>query len=297
MGVGSDFIGRYIGIENMNQPFRGRIVFQLLLLASLVACAPPLPLLNTVTSDDNYVVTSNIAYGDHPRQRLDIYVPLQGRSRNKVVIFFYGDRWQHGSKETYRFVAGALADSGFTVVIPNYRLFPDVRFPGFVNDAARAVRWIKENIRDYYGDPNSVYLVGYSAGGYIAAMLNLNENYLPRGTVRATVGVAGPYDFLPLAEGDLQDIFDSAPEPAITQPINFVNGNEPPMLLLSGDEDQRVNAGNSLRLAARIRSQGGRVQVILYPGVSHELIIGAVAPAFQDWAPTLRDITDFINTY
>lgn len=275
----------------MAQASRGWLL--LLLLWPLSGCSP-LGLLNTVVSDTSYVLNANRAYGSHPRQMLDIYTPQNGRGEPaKTLIFFYGGRWQRGEKEDYRFVAEALTAQGFVVVVPDYRLYPDVQFPAFVEDAAAAVRWVQGNIDRYRGDPAQLYLVGHSSGAHIAALLHLDERYLGRGVLRGTVGLAGPYDFLPF-DVDIAPIF-AAVDPRTTQPINFVEGNEPPLLLLSGTDDTTVNAGNTLRLAARVRELGGSAQVILYQDVSHAAIVGALASPLQDWAPTLRDITTFIK--
>ena len=271
----------------------------LLIVVSLIAIAgcSPLSVLNTVVSDTGFIASRDIAYGENPRQKLDIYVPVQSLAgANNVVVFFYGGRWQEGSKQDYRFVGEALAAQNFVVVIPDYRLYPEVRFPEFVRDAAQAVRWVQSNIQNYSGNPNRIYLLGHSAGAHIVALLNLDERYLQDNKVRGAIGLAGPYDFLPLESADLEAIFSGAGL-ADSQPINFVDGTEPPMLLLSGADDDTVNPGNSLRLAARIREKGGSVQVILYPDVSHGFIVGALAAPLQEWAPTLMDVTVFINTY
>ena len=265
-------------------------------LTTIAGCSP-LSVLNTVVSDTGFILTKDVSYGEHPRQKLDIYVPAAGlAAANKVVVFFYGGRWQEGRKEDYRFVGEALTAQNFVVVIPDYRLYPEVRFPEFVRDGARAVRWVQSNIQNYSGNPNEIYLLGHSSGAHIVALLNLDERYLQGNAVRGAIGLAGPYDFLPLESADLQAIFSGASLPD-SQPINFVDGTEPPMLLLSGSDDETVDPGNSLRLAARIREKGGSVQVILYPEVNHGFIVGALAAPLQEWAPTLRDTTLFINAY
>ena len=265
-------------------------------LATFAGCSP-LSVLNTVVSDTGFVVTRDVYYGEQLRQKLDIYVPVESLAgANKVVVFFYGGRWQEGRKEDYRFVAEALTAQNFVVVIIDYRLYPEVRFPEFVRDAAQAVRWVRSNIQNYSGNPERIYLLGHSAGAHIVALLNLDERYLKADTIRAAIGLAGPYDFLPLESADLEAVF-SGGSLSDSQPINFVDGTEPPMLLLSGADDKTVNPGNSLRLAARIRAKGGSVQVILYPDVDHGFIIGALAAPLQEWAPTLRDITAFIRAY
>ena len=260
-------------------------------------CLSP-SMLNVVISDKHYRVTPDQFYGTHVRQRLDVYEPtLASTIPAKVVVFFYGNQWQIGSKTDYQFVAEALTAQGFVVVIPDYRAYPFARFPAFVEDAAAALRWVHQNIQDHNGDPDLIYLLGHSAGAHIAALLTLDKRYAVAPMVRGMIGLAGLYDFLPLNSLDLQATFEPAARLEETQPIYFVDGSNPPMLLLSGDNDKTVNPGNSLRLAARIREKGGSVQLILYPGVGHLLILTALAPPLQTWAPTLFDITQFIKRY
>jgi acetyl esterase/lipase len=213
----------------------------------------------------------------------------------KVVVFFYGGRWQSGSRENYLFVAEALADAGIITVIPDYTLYPEVRYPAFVEDGAMAVQWVLHNIARFGGDPDSIYLAGHSSGAYIAAMLALDERFLETGIVKGTVGIAGPYDFLPLGSGDLRRIFGTADDLSETQPINHVDGDEAPFLLITGESDRVVDPGNSLRLAARIREHGGRVRTALYPHTGHRLVVGSLSRPLRGLAPTLRDMLSFLD--
>src|SRR3712207_3414863 len=123
----------------------------------------------------------------------------------KVVVFFYGGRWESGDRGDYLFAAQGLVSQGFVAVVPDYRLHPEVGFAGFMADGAAAVRWVRDNIAGFGGDPAQIFLMGHSAGAHIAALLALDERWLadqglPRGTVRGAIGLAGPYDFLPLSD-------------------------------------------------------------------------------------------------
>lgn len=113
-----------------------------------------------------------------PRQKLDVYRPKKMMPPAKVVIFFHGDSWRNGSKTDHRFVGQALTSRGFVVVIPDYRVYPQVIFPAFVEDGASAVRWVRDNISTYDGDKNQLYLMGHFAGSHIAALLTLDFRYL-----------------------------------------------------------------------------------------------------------------------
>src|SRR3546814_4184391 len=93
-------------------------------------------------------------------------------------LFFFGRRWQQGDKSQYKFVGQALAAQGFLAVIPNYRLYPQVRFPDFVKDGANAVKWARDNADRYGGSSDRLFVMGHSSGAHIAAMLALDEEFL-----------------------------------------------------------------------------------------------------------------------
>jgi acetyl esterase/lipase len=261
----------------------------------------PAAVLNALARWGDYKLTSDIAYKPGARGGLDIYTPTFAAPRRPVVVFIYGGNWETGEKAMYRFVGSALAASGLIAVIPDYRVFPEVRFPSFIEDAAAAVRWARDHAAEYGGDPTRIVLMGHSAGAQIAAMLTFDRHYLaavnldPRRDVKGLVGLAGPYDFLPLHSAVLKEIFGSESGLAATQPINFVDGGAPPAFLATGEDDKSVNPGNSTRLAARIREHGGIAEVKIYPGINHQTLIGAFAPPLRVLAPVLRDAVQFID--
>jgi acetyl esterase/lipase len=90
-------------------------------------------------------LTPSIAYAERSRHRLDICRPRDAIAA-PVIIFFYGGAWQSGYKELYRYVAKALARRGYVAVVPDYRIYPEVCYPDFLDDGALVVRWVKDNI-------------------------------------------------------------------------------------------------------------------------------------------------------
>src|SRR5882724_3365318 len=136
----------------------------------LIAAAiwSPAFLLNIAARIQPYDVAEDIAYADGARRRLDVYRPNNARQA-PIIVFFYGGSWQIGSKETYLFLAATLAARGYVVVVPNYRVYPEVKFPEFLSDGAKAVRWAKDNAATYGGDASQVFIMGHSAGAHIAA--------------------------------------------------------------------------------------------------------------------------------
>jgi acetyl esterase/lipase len=273
---------------------------KLLAALSLAGCSPA-RILNATISRSGLVITHDVAYGPDPRQKLDIYRP-DGDAKLPVIIFFYGGSWKMGSKSTYPFVAATLARHGHVVVVPDYRLYPQVQFPAFLQDCARATAWTQSHLAQIGGDPSRVFLAGHSAGAYNAIMLALNPAYLAdAGTSRTllagAIGLAGPYDFKPMNDASVKDVFAPVGDAPAGQAITFASHDAPPLLLLSGDADDTVKPRNTLALAARLRAVGALVTDKVYPGVGHIGLVISIAPLFQSKAPTLADIDTFVDSH
>ena len=258
----------------------------------------PADLLNLWKPNGAWEQYGGLAYGRKPRQKLDVYKPRHA-VKAPVLVFFYGGSWQGGSRDLYSFVGASLAAQGIITVVPDYSIFPPARFPTFVEDAARAVCFARESAAQWGGDPMRLVLMGHSAGAYIAAMLSFDPQWLrqvglnSQTDLAAFIGLAGPYDFLPIESRTLRTIFGGANR-AETQPISFVTGKEVPSLLITARRDRLVSPGNGRRMAAKIRAHGGVVEERTYGGVGHITLIGALAPGLRILAPVLRDVTQFV---
>ena len=268
-------------------------------LLALSACSP-LTILNATISEDEFTVQSGIRFGPDVRHALDVYVPKQRSGPLPVVVFFYGGNWRGGERADYLFAAEALTSRGYVAIVPDYRLFPDVRFPAFVEDGAKAVRWMLDHVADFGGDPDRLYLMGHSAGAYIAAILTLDESYLaavgvPRNTIRGTIALAGPYAFYPSRTASVAPIFAHLADENAARPIRFVDGDEAPMLLLHGEDDDTVFLFNTVDLSKAVRDAGGSARHIIYPDVGHLGILFALAKPFRNIAPVLSDAAAFID--
>ena len=246
-----------------------------------------------------YHTETDISYGTGPRQRLDVYIPRHANGA-PLVVFYYGGSWEFGKKSLYRFVGAALASNGVVVVIPDYRLYPQTRFPGFLQDSAAALAWAKAHAAGLGANPARLFVMGHSAGAYNAVMLALDPQWLapfglsPQQDIAGVIGLAGPYDFLPLTDPKLKMIFGPPDELARTQPINFVTRFAPPVFLAVGTTDTTVDPGNSARLAARLAQAGDEVTLKDYPGVDHRSLVGAISPLLGGIAPVLPDCLAFI---
>ena len=242
-------------------------------------------------------------YGHGLRQSLDIWVPEQAREGDRlpVVVFFYGGGWSSGDRSSYGFAGRALAQQGFVVVIPDYRLTPKAHWPDFLEDSAAAVAWTHAHIGGLAGDPHPLALMGHSAGAYNAAMLALDPGWLRAARsdpaiLRGVVGLAGPYDFLPMEKGGFADkAMGRIRPPEKTQPITHARGDAPPLWLATGDEDATVRPRNSQHLAAAVEKAGGSASVRIYQGMGHTGIVMALAAPFRSRGPVLDDVTDFLR--
>ena len=269
--------------------------------ALLSACSPVRTFNGLSVAASGASVTRDQAFGAHPRQRLDVYAPKREGERLKpVLVFLYGGSWNSGTKSDYGFAGAAFASRDFVTVIPDYRLVPEVRFPGFVEDAALAVRWARDNAARFGGDPDRIVLVGHSAGAYNAAMLALDRRWLERAGVPATAikgwaGLAGPYDFLPLDVDSTREAFGRFSDLPSTQPVNFVSRDDPPAILVTGDADTTVKPKHTLHLAELLQAKGVTAETRVYRGVGHIGIALAIAGPFRGRAPVLADVTKFLK--
>lgn len=266
----------------------------------LSACAPIESLNALLVPDDGWRAEHGIAYGDGDRRKLDIYMPDPAVDKAPVVVFIYGGSWSGGKRGYYRFVGEALTSRGFVVVIPDYRVYPEVGFPVFVEDGAAAVAWVHAYIARWGGDPDRVTLMGHSAGAHIAALLATDRHYLadvglPPGAVRGFIGLAGPYAIDPSRYKSIRPIFASAESLEATQPITFIDGDEPPMLLLHGAADETVFPVNTLAFGDRMRAFGRSAEVIEYEGVGHVRIVLDMAEPFRRPGGVLDDVDRFLQ--
>jgi acetyl esterase/lipase len=275
----------------------GRTLWGLAAVA-LSGCSP-VQLLNATVPIGGVTITRNIPYGPDPRQTLDVYQPSAPQAGRPGVVFIYGGSWNTGSKAIYPFVAATLARHGVLVFVPDYRLYPQVRYPAFVQDCARATVWAQTHAAAYGGRGDDMFLMGHSAGAYNAAMLALDPVFMrdaggDRSSLRGMIGLAGPYDFLPMTGQEVIAAFDGRRDDPATQPISYADGHAPPLLLLQGSDDKTVYPKNTVNLARAVQAKGGSAETRIYPGVGHIGLVISIAPIFQGKDPALRDTLAFI---
>jgi len=242
---------------------------------------------------------ASVPFGPAAWQKLDLYRPA-GAAPAPVVVFWFGGGWADGNKEDYRFVGAALASLGYVAVLPDYRLYPQVRFPTFLDDAAGAVAWVQAHVADYGGDPHRIVLMGHSAGAHMAAMLALNPEYLQRAgvdthNIAGLIGLSGPYELDP-DDATLRAIFAAPYTAHDWQVLPYASARSPPALLIQGADDQRVWPSNSEHLAAALQSDGVRVTLRVYPQRGHADTVAALAWVVRYRSPTIHDIERFMQS-
>ncbi len=278
-----------------------RVPAFVLCLLILTGCSNP-AMLNTLTPKSGYAAATNIAFDNTTGLKLDVYTPEHAH-KAPVVIFLYGGRWQSDQtkpKEDYLFVGQALASQGFVAVIPDYRTYPPALYPTFVQDSAKAVAWVHANIATYGGDADGIVLMGHEAGAYNAAMLTLDPVFLQaaggsRAWVKGMIGLAGPYDFLPIVDPTLRAIFGSPDQYNRTQPVLWVDGSNPPMLLIHGEVDTVVPVKNTRSLAQHIQNAGGAVETVIYPDLDNRWVLNSLSDTWRTRADVLPNIVDFVR--
>ena len=244
-------------------------------------------------------VVESIAYGDQPIQRLDIYIPDMQADNYPVVVFLHGGRWTDGNKDQYRFMGLKMAENGYVTVIPDYSKYPDVKFPAFVEDAAKAVAWTHDNIMDYQGNTDQMYLFGHSSGAHMGGLIAADETYLTangktRDIIRGFAGLAGPYAFTP-EDKDLKDIFGPPEKYPQMRTSNFIDGNQPPMLLIHGQDDDLVSTQNAYAVKREIDAKGGEIIVREYDGYDHTDLVKDFTWIGPDDSVIVRDVLSFFK--
>jgi acetyl esterase/lipase len=240
----------------------------------------------------------DLPYGQDKRQKLDLYAP-RNAARAPVVIFWYGGSWVMGSKSEYRFVGSTLAQRGFVAVLPDYRLYPQVTFPLFDEDGAKALAWVQQHVVDYGGNPHCIVLMGHSAGAHTAAFLAYNRDFTSKAGadpdgIAALVGLSGPYALVPDTD-ELRATFPAPYTPKDWQPIAFVTAQAPPTLLLHGQADKDVDPGQAVELRDALSRLTVPAQLQLYPRRGHGSTVASFALVARRATSAVSDTTAFVN--
>jgi acetyl esterase/lipase len=271
-------------------------------LALLSGCSP-LGVLNSLVPNSSHKLTSDVAYGSASRHKLDVYTPTAAAPAGgyPVVVFFYGGSWNRGEKADYKFVGEALASRGILALVADYRLYPEVRYPDFLSDCALALSFGLDKAASLNGNPKRVFVMGHSAGAYNASMLALDARWLKAvgrspSELAGFIGLAGPYDFLPMTNTDTQPVFFHPNYPAGSQSIEYAAASSPRTFLGAAKEDSLVNPQrNTVGLHNRLKTAGASTTLKLYERVNHITLVAALGAPVRWLAPVLDDVVEFVN--
>ena len=271
------------------------------MIPALLSACSAVDLLNATVPSDTYKRTERIAYGPEARQMVDIYQPKAAVANAPMVVFFYGGSWSMGDRADYRFVGEALASAGIVTVVADYRLSPQVRYPVFVEDSALAMRWAFDHAQEYGADASRIFVMGHSAGAYNAAMLALDRRWLEAVGLKPSrlagwIGLAGPYDFLPIDDRLAQVAFNWPDTPADSQPLAHASKASPPALLLAPTHDRVIDPQRStMAMSQKLSRAGVHVDAELFDSVGHATLVASMASVLRGRAPVLERVTGFVN--
>ena len=250
-----------------------------------------------VIADVDYVSSSE--YADKI-DRLDIYVPAQA-AKTPVIVSIHGGGLRGGDKSEHAFVGQRFASAGNVTVVVNHRLSPTVMHPAHVEDIAMAVAWVRRNIASHGGDPDRLFVVGHSAGAYLAALLALDSRYLaahgltPR-DIRGFVPVSGFFyvDRPGVAPDRPKDVWGTDVKVwKDASPATFIGSRVPPMLLLYADGDDEWRRQQQADFAKALKDGGNRdVEVLMIRGRTHNTVWSEMAKGEED---TSKAILRFVN--
>ena len=253
---------------------------------------------NRAVSTRGLNVVTDQRYGPDARNFLDVYAPQDAKGA-PVVLFVHGGSWEGGDKSGHKFVGESLARAGYVTGVMNYRLAPKNRYPAYVQDTAAALRWMRDNAGRFGGNPDSLFVMGHSAGGFNAVEAVDNERWLreagvPIGAVRGVIGIAGPYsyDFRPLAS---RTAFPEGATPDEIMPDRHVRRDAPPHLLLVAENDNTVYPQNAINMEAALKKAGIPVTRTVLPRLNHITIAAALARPLTFLGPTRQRVIDFIE--
>jgi arylformamidase len=244
-------------------------------------------------------VSIDNSFGPNYWNKLDVYGRFSGKS--PVLFFLHGGAWTSGTKEWIGFMAPAFIAASMLFVAPNYRLAPDYNLDAQIEDCGAALTWVFENIERFGGDREKVFVGGHSAGGYLAAMLTLDERALqerglPRNLVRGCIPVSGIFD-LRVRGGLAPELTNHlrtnvAPAGADWQrlsPITRIRRNPCPFFISAADQDLRGLALQALKMTEALRAHGGAAKCAIYAGYDHFTLNSSSCDPGHPWFSAVRE--------
>jgi acetyl esterase/lipase len=223
-------------------------------------------------------ILSNIQYGAHKKQSLDIYLPPAGIS-HKVMFFVHGGAWSSGDKDMYGSIGYFYAKNGFITVLIDHRLSPEVSHPSHIEDVALAFSWTKKNIANYGGNPNNIYICGHSSGAHLVSLLATNKKYLAkeglsRSDISGVIAISGIYKIgLNLNIAGYGYVFPTKTDKYDASPINFIEEGIPPFLIMYAEKDITTLGRQAINFHKAIKNKGVVHPLYCAKGENHSTIL------------------------
>jgi acetyl esterase/lipase len=251
-------------------------------LEKLADLKPPIP--------DDIEEIKNIEYGniDGKSLQLDIYKPKNLTRPAPLLVFIHGGGWKSGQRSDYMVYLIPFAKQGYITATVSYRLLKDAPYPACVEDINNAFRWIFRNAEKYRYDPDRVAVIGGSAGAHLAMLAgygwsrrNASDSIPGSHRIKAVVDIYGPSDLTteyarnhPLVTGFISKQYNDAPELyAEASPVNYLDKNDPPTLILHGSSDDLVPVSQSVVLKNKLDSLGVPAELHILPLWPHTMDI------------------------
>ncbi|MSR63413.1 MAG: alpha/beta hydrolase [Planctomycetes bacterium] len=247
----------------------------------------------------------DLHYGENEKQVLDLYLPA--KKDFPTVVFTYGGGWHSGSGKSCTPIAEALRAHGYGCALLSHRLSPPDVWPAMIEDEARAFAWVHEHVAEHGGDPQRLFLMGHSSGAQLALLLasdarQLAPYHLAPKNVAGVVGLSTPLDLVPrggtgygdaLMGGKGADVFRRDAETMrAASPLTYLSKELPPLLLVVGENDFPMLAGDAEDFAKRAGALGLDVGVVVAEGKDH---MGVVRSLLDAHDPSAGAVFEFLD--
>lgn len=233
---------------------------------------------------------------------LNIFTPRNSKHiNNQVIVFIHGGNWNSGDKKMYSFIGRNFAKKGITTVIAGYTLSPKADYDEMAKEIAKSVTWTKENISNYKGNPDEIFLTGHSAGGHLIALIGTNPKYLEDKSIikgiilNDAAGLDMKYYFEenpPTNKNDYLATWSNNPEEwKNASPIYFVDENTPKMMIYLGSKTyESIKIGNS-RFINELNKYQPDVKPIILNKKHAPMVIQYIIP----WSKRYKEILEFME--
>lgn len=227
-------------------------------------------------AEKKHKVIKDIAYGNNPRECLDVFPSTIPGS--KTLVFIHGGYWQRFDKSNFHFIAGAFAKYGITTALINYPLAPDVSIDQIVKSSRKAIDWLSINIEQLNGNPDQIYIAGHSAGAHLAAMMMTKEvEQSNLSFIKGICAISGLFDLIPIQLSNINEVLQMDKEIAIRNSPVFKEPVEIcPLQIAVGGAETNEFLDQSRELNNKWKNKTSSVKLLEIPGLNHFSILDSI---------------------